>query len=220
MEFILLILAVILAIFLGWLLKHTFNAQPWVMETADESAHQAPMNANAKTVALTVLMAVITSFFALMLSAYAERMELGDWVPLTEPQMLWVNTGILVAASLAFQWTRNAAIRDQQSKLMPGMIVTGILTTLFILGQLLVWKQLHAGGEYLRSNPANAFFYLLTAVHGIHILGGMYVWARALLRLGSDEQAASVRQSIELCTVYWHYLLLVWLVIFGLLLST
>jgi cytochrome c oxidase subunit 3 len=178
------------------------------------------MNANAKTVALTVLMAVITSFFALMLSAYAERMKLGDWVPLTEPQMLWVNTGMLVAASLAFQWTRNAAIREQSSRLMPGMLVTGVLTMLFILGQLFVWKQLHASGEYLRSNPANAFFYLLTAVHGIHILGGMYVWARAMLRLNSGEHSASVRQSIELCTVYWHYLLLVWLVIFGLLLST
>jgi cytochrome c oxidase subunit III len=68
------------------------------------------------------------------------------------------------------------------------------------------------------SNPANAFFFLMTGLHVVHILGGMYVWARATQRLfgGSDD----VAQSIELCTIYWHFLLLVWLVMFGLLLST
>ncbi|HNP36668.1 MAG TPA: cytochrome c oxidase subunit 3 [Woeseiaceae bacterium] len=220
MEFILLSLAVILAIFLGWLLKATFNAQPWVAEPTSDAAHQAPMNANAKTVALSVLLAVITSFFALILSAYTERMKLGDWIPLTEPQLLWLNTGMLVAASLVFQWTRNAALKGQLAKLMPGMLVTGVLTMLFVAGQLIAWRELHAGGEYLSSNPSVAFFFLLTGVHAIHILGGMYVWARAMQRLVTDRSVASVRQSIELCAVYWHYLLLVWLVLFGLLLST
>ncbi len=220
MEFILLILAVILAVFLGWLLKQTFNATPWIADVAAESAHQAPMGANAKTVALTVLLAVMTSFFALILSAYSERMELGDWVPLTEPVLLWVNTGILVAASLAFQWTRNAAIHDQSDRLMPGMIVTGVLTIAFILGQYVAWRLVNASGQYLSSNPANAFFFFLTGVHALHILGGLFVWVRAMQRLASGGHAAAVRQSIELCAVYWHYLLLVWLVLFGLLLST
>ncbi len=220
MEFILLALAVILAVFLGWLLKHTFNAEPWVADVALESAHQAPMGANAKTVALTVLLAVITSFFALILSAYAERMELGDWVPLSEPALLWINTGFLAAASLVFQWTRNAAINEQAGRLLPGMLVTGLLTVLFIAGQFLAWRLVNASGQYLSSNPANAFFFFLTGAHALHILGGLYVWARATQRLVSGGHAAAVRQSIELCTVYWHYLLLVWLVLFGLLLST
>lgn len=220
MEFILLTLAVILAVFLGWLLKATFNAEPWVAEAASEAAHQAPMNANAKTVALTALLAVITSFFALMLSAYAERMKLGDWVPLSEPQLLWINTGMLVAASLAFQWTRNAAVNGQVRRLMPGMLVTGLLTILFVAGQFFAWRQLNAAGEFLSSNPANAFFFLLTGAHALHILGGLFVWARAMQRVAADKNDASVRQSVELCAVYWHYLLLVWLVLFGLLLST
>jgi cytochrome c oxidase subunit 3 len=219
-EFILLVLAVILAVFLGWILKQSFNTQPWVADVVDESANEAPFGANAKLVALTVLLAVITSFFALVMSAYSERMELGDWIPLSEPQLLWVNTGFLVAASLTFQWTRNQALREQHSSLLPGMLVSGVLTSAFVVGQLIAWRHLNAGGEYLTSNPANAFFFFLTGAHALHVLGGMYVWARATLRLTSGKNVDSVPQSIELCAVYWHFLLLVWLVMFGLLLST
>lgn len=220
MEFILLVLAVILAVFLGWILKQSFNTQPWVAEVVDEKAHQAPRGANAKTVALLVLLAVITSFFALIMSAYAERMKLGDWVPLSEPQLLWVNTGILIFASIAFQWTRNAANAGNRPRLLPGMLVTGLATSAFVVGQLLAWRELNASGQYLSSNPANAFFFFITGAHALHMLGGMYVWVRATVRLVTGSDVRSVRQSIELCTVYWHYLLLVWLVLFGLLLST
>ena len=220
MEFILLVLAVILAVFLGWLLKQSFNTQPWVADVVSDTAHEAPLGAGAKTVALTVLLAVITSFFALMMSAYAERMELGDWVPLTEPVLLWINTGMLVAASIAFQWTRNAAIAGQATRLKPGMFATGLLTSAFVVGQLIAWQMLNASGDYVSGNPANAFFFLLTGAHAVHILGGMYVWVRATVRLMSGHDVERVRTSIELCAVYWHFLLLVWLVMFGLLLST
>lgn len=218
MEIGLIFLAIILATLVGWLLKQSFNTQPWIAEPVEEAAYQAPFNANPKLVALTTLLAVVTSFFALIMSAYALRMELGDWVPLTEPQLLWLNTGILVAASIAFQWTRNAAVRDVSSRMKTGMLLTGLLTIAFLIGQLIVWQQLNASGQYMTSNPSNAFFFLITGLHGMHILGGMYVWGRATLRLygGSDD----VTQSIELCTIYWHFLLLVWLVMFGLLLST
>ena len=84
----------------------------------------------------------------------------------------------------------------------------------------MAWQQLNAAGYYLDSNIANAFFYLLTAVHGLHMLGGMWVWARSTMKVWTGADADSVRLSIELCTVYWHFLLLVWIVLFGMLLST
>ena len=220
MEFILVFLAVFLAVFMGWLLKQSFNTEPWVAEEVDETAHQAPLGANAKAVALTALMAVITSFFALIMSAYSERMELGDWVPMTEPDLLWVNTAVLAAASVVFQWTRNRANEGDRPKLLPGMAVTGALTVAFIVGQLTVWRMLNASGEYVTINPANAFFFFMTGAHALHILGGLYVWSRATIRLVTGKNVEQVRQSIELCTIYWHFLLVVWLVMFGLLLST
>ena len=218
MEIGLIFLALMLGSLLFWLLKQSFNTQPWVAEPVEKTEYQAPFNAKPKIVALTTFLAVVTSFFALIFSAYALRMDYGDWVPLTEPQLLWLNTGILIAASIAFQWTRNAAIREDQPKLKPGMIVTGVLTVAFLFGQWIAWQQLYASGQYVATNPSNAFFFMMTGLHALHILGGMYVWTRAMLRLYGDGEG--IRQSIELCTIYWHFLLLVWLVMFGLLLAT
>jgi len=219
-EFILIILAVMLSMLLGWLLKQSFNVQPWVAEAVDETANQGPLNANPKAVGLTTLLAVVTSFFALIMSAYGLRMDYGDWVPLAEPQLLWVNTGMLVLASLAFQWTRNGAVSGRVWRLKPGLLVTGVLTVAFLAGQFGAWRMLVASGQYASSNPANAFFYLLTVAHAVHILGGLYVWARATLRVVRGAHPDSVRESVVLCTVYWHFLLIVWMVMFGLLLST
>ena len=93
-------------------------------------------------------------------------------------------------------------------------------TILFLLGQLIAWQQLNASGYFMTSNPANAFFYVLTALHGLHLLGGMWVWGRTTTRVLTGADTQSVRLSVELCTVYWHYLLLVWIGLFALLLST
>jgi cytochrome c oxidase subunit 3 len=216
----LILLAGIMAALLGWILKQTFNTQPWVAGDVSESLTEAPMGASGKVVALVTLLAVVTSFFGLLMSAYSLRMELGDWYPLTEPQELWINTGILALASLAFHWTRNAANKGQTSKLKPGLLLTGLLTGGFLAGQFLVWQQLNASGQFITTNPANAFFFLLTGMHALHILGGMYVWLRATIRVFGGSDADSVKESVELCTVYWHYLLIVWFVLFGLLLAT
>ncbi len=223
MEIGLIVLALILATLLGWLLKQSFNTQPWVAETVGETAHHGPLgdSSNSKLIALITLLAVVTSFFALILSAYALRMELGDWVPMTEPQLLWANTALLVLASVAFQWTRNAAVNGQGGRLLPGLLMTGVLTVGFVVGQLVAWQQLQSGGQLITDNPSNAFFYFLTGAHAVHILGGLYVWARAttkvMLGKGSDT---AIQRSVELCTIYWHFLLLVWLILFGLMLST
>jgi len=223
MEIGLITLAIILATLLGWLLKQTFNTQPWVAEQVSDTAHHGPFgdSSNTKLIGLTTLLAVVTSFFALILSAYALRMELGDWVPMTEPQLLWMNTLMLIVASGVFQWTRNAAANGQQGRLQPGLLITGVLTLGFVLGQYIAWQQLQSSGQFITSNPSNAFFYFLTGAHAVHILGGLYVWARATIKvvLGTGE-AVTIRRSIELCTIYWHFLLVVWLVLFGLLLST
>ena len=91
----------------------------------------------------------------------------------------------------------------------------------FLAGQLVAWRQLSASGHFMANSPAIAFFYLLTAVHGLHLLGGLFVWGKTVVRMAQPGvELLDVALSVELCTVYWHYLLLVWLVLFALLLST
>ncbi len=217
----LLFLGVIMATVIGWLLRQTLNTQPWVSSAVDDAVSGNSLETNAKAIGLTTFLAVATSLFALFISAYTIRMRLApDWIPLSDPQLLWLNSGFLVLSSIAYHWTRNAAVAGRSERIKPGLIIAGVFALLFLAGQMTAWQSLVAAGETVRGNPANAFFYLLTGLHGLHLLGGIWVWARSLTRVFGGADAASVRLSIELCTVYWHYLLLVWIVLFGLLLST
>ena len=221
MTFTLVVLAVIMATVIGWLLRQTLNTQPWnAHDPVENRPGRGVINADPAKFGLLSFIAVVTSLFALFLSAYLMRMRLGDWRPLDEPVVLWLNTAVLVLASVAFQLTRGAAKRGQQLTVKVGLIVGGACTILFLFGQLMAWRQLHADGFFMNGNPANSFFYLLTALHGLHLLGGMWVWGRTTMRILTGADAHSVCLSVELCTVYWHYLLLVWIGLFALLLST
>ena len=216
----LIFLGVIMATVITWLLRQTFNTQPWVSSPADDAVSGASIYTNTKAIGLTIFLAVATSVFALFISAYTIRMEEPDWRPVTEPALLWANSAILILASIAYHWTRNAAVSGVSERLKPGLLASGVLTVLFLVGQLVAWGQMNAAGYYMDTNPANAFFFALTAVHGVHMLGGLWVWARSTMKVWTGADADSVRLSIELCTVYWHFLLLVWIVLFGMLLST
>jgi cytochrome c oxidase subunit 3 len=168
-----------------------------------------------------VFLAVVTSFFGLFISAYWMRMMLPDWRPLDEPPLLWMNTLMLVLSSFTFQWTAGAAERGDAPRVKAGLMAAGLLAVAFLVGQLVAWRQLNESGQFLSGNAANAFFYLLTGLHGLHLLGGLTVWGRTTVVLWrGGSQLGQVRLSVELCAMYWHYLLLVWLVLFGLLIAT
>ena len=221
MTFALVFLAIIMATIIGWLLRQTLNTQPWeANDPLENRPGRGVINTDPAKIGLLSFIAVVTSLFALFLSAYMMRMRLGDWRPVDEPNLLWLNTAVLVLASVAFQLTRGAAIRGKPLTVKVGLLVGGACTILFLLGQLMAWQQLNASGFFMTGNPANSFFYLLTALHGLHLLGGLWVWGRTTLRMLTGADAESVRLSVELCTVYWHYLLLVWIGLFALLLST
>jgi len=170
--------------------------------------------------ALRMLLAVMTSIFFLMSVAYVERMQLADWSRVALPNLLWVNTAILVLASVALQWARVAVAKPGGRHFQIAMMAGGILTLTFLAGQWMAWGDMETAGYFASSNPYNAFFYLFTGLHAVHLLGGLFVWARAEFKLARGESLEKIKLSVELCSVYWHFLLLVWLVLFGLLLST
>lgn len=187
---------------------------------ADELHSGVILEQPTRRMALRVFLCVVASVFFLLFVAYRIRMEYPDWRPLPLPSVLWLNTVLLVLASAVMQWTRSQVERANPGPLRAGMVVSGLLTVGFVVGQWVAWSQLGAEGYALRSNPANAFFYLLTAVHGAHVLGGLWVWLRATLRAFRKDGAATVQGSVQLCATYWHFLLLVWLVMLYFLLTT
>ncbi len=169
---------------------------------------------------LRIFLTSITFLLLLFVIAYSDRMSLSDWRPLPEPWLLWLNTGVLILCSVAMQRGLIAARQAQIKGMKSSLLAAGGCAFVFLLGQLLVWQQLVALGYFAATNPANAFFYLLTALHGIHLLGGLVAWSRIVTRMGRDSDMVRLRASMELCTIYWHFLLVVWLVFFALLLFT
>jgi cytochrome c oxidase subunit 3 len=217
----LIFLAVVMGSVVFWLIRQTLNVQPWAEEGAIGQHHAGgAFSIPAAKIGLVVFLAVASSLFSLFISAYFQRMEYGDWTPLPEPGVLWVNTGLLILGSIFFQRARNAAIKSQVSQVKSNLLIAGLFTFAFIIGQLWAWKGLHDAGFFLTSNPANSFFYVLTATHALHIFGGLWVWSRSVFKLQNKVEVHKIRMSVELCTIYWHFLLLVWLVLFALLLST
>jgi cytochrome c oxidase subunit III len=206
------------------LLARRLTAKPWEAPAAPaELAAGSTLSLPPAKVGLWTLLAVITSLFGLFISAYWMRMEHahGDWSSLAVPRVLWLNTGMLILSSAGMQWAREAVGRGQAERLRIALIAGGALAWAFLCGQLLAWSQLRASGDFVASNPAIGFFYLLTGVHGLHLLGGLVVWAKTVVRTAKrGVELVDLRLSVELCTVYWHFLLLVWLVLFTVLLST
>jgi cytochrome c oxidase subunit 3 len=222
MSILVLFLLVLVATLGWWFVASRLTEKSWERSTVADAANAHGVAAMVPSkVGLGIFLAVVTSLFSLFVSAYTMRMMLSDWRPLAEPGLLWVNTGVLIASSAAIQWTRSAAQSGDASRVWLGLVVTGALSFAFLAGQLLAWRQLQSSGLPVAGDVALAFFYLLTAVHGLHVVGGLAVWGRTTARMwGGTAKLGEVRLSIELCTVYWHYLLLVWLILFGLLLTT
>jgi cytochrome c oxidase subunit III len=214
MSVIILFMAGIAAIAGWWLSHQRLAAKPWLEEgvIADVRGESAPAK-----IGLGVFLAVVGSLFALFISAYSMRMNMADWRALPVPRLLWFNTGVLVLSSVALQWAQVAARRDDMDGVIVGLGAGAAFAVTFLVGQLLAWRQLNAAGYFLASNPANSFFYLITAAHGLHLMGGLVALGRTTAKVWRGAEMTRVRLSVELCAIYWHFLLLIWLVLFGLL---
>jgi len=178
-------------------------------------------------VGLRLFLVVVSSLFFLFLVAFIARSQVADWLPLTEPLaplanpwQLWLNSVLLVCSCIALQWARVAARRGQLDGTVIGFALGGVFAIAFLGGQLWVWQQFVAWGYFVSSNPANSFFYLLTGLHGVHLLGGLVAWSRTLAKFLQRMPLPQLSANVELCAIYWHYLLGLWFVLFALLTST
>lgn len=208
---ILLFLSVLAVIGAWWLSRQGLASKPW-LEQGTASALPAGGVTPPCKIGLGIFLAVVGSLFALFISAYAMRMQLPDWRALPVPGILWLNTAMLVLSSLALHGATSAVRRGEMPALRIGLLAAGISALAFLSGQLLAWRQLSNEGYLLAANPANAFFYVLTGVHGLHLLGGLVALARTTEKAWRETATEPLRLSVELCATYWHFLLLVWFV--------
>jgi cytochrome c oxidase subunit 3 len=235
--FTLLFIMMLISITVAWFLIQRLQERPWTQHgVLPGSQDQGGLTSSAPTVGLWSFMAVVTSVFLIFTASYFMRINsshggvaasamLHEWVPVREPSILWLNTAVLIVTSLVLELARQAARNTNVRLVRTYLIAATVLTLIFLSGQAYAW-QLVAPQEMTRSNAAYSFFVLLTAVHGLHLFGGLFVLTRGAGRLSQKFDAtnliavAAMRQTVKLCATYWHFLLVVWFGLFTLLLST
>lgn len=166
----------------------------------------------ASFTALLVLLASTTMVFAALTSAYFLRRGIsGDWRATPLPPMLWLNTAVLLLSSGLLEVARRHLRTGRRTSFNAWWTAATAAGGLFFIGQALVWREMHTAGYYLSANPSSAFFYLLTAVHGVHLLGAMgglvYIDVRAL----RFELGPARRTGADVSAVFWHFLDGIWI---------
>ena len=159
----------------------------------------------------------ILMFFMALVSAYIVRkgMPNSAWQPLEVPRILWLNTLILVASSFTLARSRGRFRVEDEDGFRFWWGWTTVLGIFFLAGQIIAWRQLVGAGIYLQSNPSSSFFYVFTAAHGLHLLGGVL----ALLSIAFRPTHRLTRgTATEVVSMYWHFMDGLWVFLFLLLL--
>jgi cytochrome c oxidase subunit 3 len=201
-----------------WASKQGLTAKPWLEEgITAELGGTDPSRLPAIKIGLGIFLAVVGSLFALLISAYSMRMETADWRPVPTQTMLWPVTGTLIMSSVGLEWAKYGTRRGDPDLVRVSLLAAGLFAVAFLIGQILVLRQLTHSGFWLANNPANSFFFLIVGLHGLHMLGGLLALGKTINNAWRDQYRSRLRLSISLCATYWHFLLAIWLVLLALL---
>jgi cytochrome c oxidase subunit 3 len=165
---------------------------------------------------LWAFLGTVAMLFLGFTSAYILRRASADWQPLKAPPILWVNTAALLASSVSLEMARRRLRGWDLSSCARFVVLTGALGLLFVAGQYVGWQQLAAQGVFLASNPHSSFFYVLTGLHAVHILGGL-CWFVAVLRRLHRMTYLPGEDGLRLFATYWHFLGVLWVYLLWLL---
>jgi cytochrome c oxidase subunit 3 len=159
---------------------------------------------------LCAFLASVSMLFIGLTSAYMFRRAANDWRTLSPPAILWLNTALLLASSAALEQARRRLRSWDVAAARAWVGATGLLGALFVAGQYAAWLALRARGVYLASHPHSSFFYVLTGLHALHLLGGL-AWFGALLAQLRPMTLLPGQDGLRLFAVYWHFLAALWI---------
>lgn len=165
-----------------------------------------------------VAILAIVMFFAALTSVWIIlKGSSHNWVPTALPRIVYVNSVILLISSLTLEFSRGSLTAGLSRRFLVWIYVTLGLGIAFIAGQLIAWKQLVGQGIYLATNPSSSFFYLLTAAHGLHLLGGIFALALVALQGPGIAKGVKNRSLLDGTALYWHFMYGLWIYILLLL---
>lgn len=169
-------------------------------------------------IATWVLLTAVIMLFAGLSSAYIVLRGTPEWQNITVPRIVWGSTLVLFASSVAIEFARHAVRRNHPEGVRQWVVVSGILGLTFLVGQLVAWRQLVNAGVYLATTIHSSFFYVLTGAHALHLLGGLIGLAYVLQKAFANQLTATNHEPLKAFALYWHFMDVVWIYCFILLL--
>lgn len=184
-----------------------------------EEANQ-PLAMNPKKFAMWLFCVSVVMVFGALTSAYIVRQAEGNWSEFDLPVLFWVNTVVILVSSVSLHWAYLAAKQDRLETLKIALIITTILGGSFLVGQFMGWVDLVNQRVYWVGNPSGSFVYVLSGLHGLHIIGGVVYLLIVLKSTFQYKVHSKSLNQIEMCVTYWHFLGGLWLYLFVFLLLT
>jgi len=209
----------------------TLRMKPWLQQDYEQAVTMVSLEQSNEEKVITALkffLAVITVIFFLFTITFLQRTQSFDfqalsgepWLPFSNAKLLWQNSAYLLLASLSIVLAKYVAEKEHIYLIIFSLAATALFTLLFIFGQWQAWQQLNQAGFNISANPANSYYFLLTGVHGLHIVGGVLVLLRCIWHFGMGLSCQILATRLKFCGLYWHYLFFLWMFLFFLLTSS
>jgi cytochrome c oxidase subunit III len=164
---------------------------------------------------LWLFLGTASMLFVGFTSAYIARRASPDWRPLAPPSILWANTAVLLASSATLEVARRR-LKRWEPAVVAWLAATGALGALFVAGQVAAWRLLAARGVLLAANPHHSFFYVLTGLHVVHLVGAL-IWCLVVLFKARRLAYTPGQDGLGLFATFWHFLGGLWVYVFLLL---
>ena len=197
----------------------TLTEKPWEKEqmVSDDYHQGKTFNISTQTSAVIVIFGASTVLFTLVVTGYLYSIPAEqDTEYLLKPNLLWINTLILLSVTYFFNKITKDLKKNNTQKIKNNLLIIGFLSYLFLFGQTFFWFQLMKSGNYVSTNSYFSSFYIFTALHGLHLLGGLFFWGKVFSKTSKlkQEEIINEKKNIDALSLYWTFLLIVWVVFF------
>lgn len=164
--------------------------------------------------ALWLFIVTVVMIFAAFTSAYIVRRAEGNWLDFELPSLFWITSGTILLSSVSMHWAYVAAKKDQIAQMKIALAVTLGLGITFLIGQFAAWDALVAMEVFFVGNPAGSFVYVLSGVHGLHIVSALIFLTVVLVKAFRYKIHSKQMDTMDMCVTYWHFLDGLWLYLF------
>tara|TARA_Y100000991_G_scaffold35642_1_gene24015 strand:- start:473 stop:1153 length:681 start_codon:yes stop_codon:yes gene_type:complete len=197
----------------------TLTEKPWeANQAAIDSKHSGQtFNISNQMSVVIIIFGISSVLFSLIFTGYLYSLPPGqDTTFILKTNMLWINTLVLILVTYFFDKIRRDFNNNITSNIKKNLIIVGALSYLFLILQLILWYQLMIDGNYVSTNTYFSSFYFFTALHGIHLLGGLFFWGKVTSKIFKldERDYKKEERSITALSVYWLFLFIVWFVFF------